>query len=34
MGGGNRTSKMVLDPRELLKLPNVEVVPNLANPNE
>src|SRR5579885_1206345 len=23
MGGGNRSSKMLLDPRELLKLPNV-----------
>ena len=32
MGGGNRISKMVLDPRELLKLPNIEVTPNLANP--
>lgn len=32
MGGGNRTSKIVLDPRELLKLPAVEVVANLANP--
>jgi len=31
MGGGNRTSKLVLDPRELLKLPNVEIVENLAN---
>ena len=30
MGGGNRTSKLVLDPRELLKLPGVEVVEGLA----
>ncbi|MFN8156854.1 MAG: YbaK/EbsC family protein [Candidatus Nanopelagicales bacterium] len=32
MGGGNRTSKLVLDPRELLKLPGAEVVEGLANP--
>ena len=32
MGGGNRSSKLVLDPRELLKLPGAEVVENLANP--
>jgi prolyl-tRNA editing enzyme YbaK/EbsC (Cys-tRNA(Pro) deacylase) len=31
MGGGNRTSKLVLDPRELLKLPGVEVVDGLAS---
>jgi hypothetical protein len=30
MGGGNRSSKLVLDPRELLKLPGVEVVEGLA----
>lgn len=29
-GGGNRTSKMLLDPKELPKLPGVEVVPGLA----
>lgn len=32
MGGGNRSSKLVLDPRELLKLPGAEVVDGLANP--
>jgi prolyl-tRNA editing enzyme YbaK/EbsC (Cys-tRNA(Pro) deacylase) len=32
MGGGNRGSKLVLDPRELLKLPGVEVVDGLATP--
>ena len=32
MGGGNRTSKLLLDPRELLKLPAVEVVEGLAKP--
>ncbi len=32
MGGGNRSSKLVLDPRELLKLPGVEVVEGLAGP--
>lgn len=30
MGGGNRTSKLLLDPNELRKLPGVEVVPGLA----
>jgi prolyl-tRNA editing enzyme YbaK/EbsC (Cys-tRNA(Pro) deacylase) len=30
MGGGNRSSKIVLDPAELLKLPGVEVVDGLA----
>ena len=30
MGGGNRTSKLVLDPIELLKLPHVKVTENLA----
>jgi prolyl-tRNA editing enzyme YbaK/EbsC (Cys-tRNA(Pro) deacylase) len=32
MGGGNRSSKLLLDPRELMKLPNVSVVEGLANP--
>jgi prolyl-tRNA editing enzyme YbaK/EbsC (Cys-tRNA(Pro) deacylase) len=32
MGGGNRSSKLLLDPSELLKLPNVHVVEGLANP--
>ena len=32
MGGGNRSSKVLLNPQELLKLPNVEVVENLAQP--
>jgi prolyl-tRNA editing enzyme YbaK/EbsC (Cys-tRNA(Pro) deacylase) len=30
MGGGNRTSKTIVDPRELVKLPRVEVVEGLA----
>ena len=34
MGGGNRSSKIVLDPAELLKLPGVEVVDGLAAPRE
>ena len=34
MGGGNRSSKLHLDPRELLKLPNVEVVDALALPRD
>jgi prolyl-tRNA editing enzyme YbaK/EbsC (Cys-tRNA(Pro) deacylase) len=34
LGGGNRSSKIRLDPTELLKLPNVEVVEGLARPKE
>lgn len=34
MGGGNRTSKLRLDPRELLKLPLAEVIHGLANPKD
>ncbi|HEY1391389.1 MAG TPA: YbaK/EbsC family protein [Ktedonobacterales bacterium] len=34
MGGGNRSSKLLLDPQELLKLPNVEVIEGLARPKE
>lgn len=34
MGGGNRSSKLLLDPHELLKLPNVEVIEGLAKPRE
>ena len=30
IGGGNRSSKIVLSPAELLKIPNTEVVENLA----
>jgi len=30
MGGGNRSSKLVLDPRQLLALPRAEVVEGLA----
>lgn len=30
MGGGNRTSKLLLDPQELLKLPNAKLVEGLA----
>jgi prolyl-tRNA editing enzyme YbaK/EbsC (Cys-tRNA(Pro) deacylase) len=30
MGGGNRTSKLRLDPQELVKLPYVEVIEGLA----
>lgn len=32
MGGGNRTSKLTLDPQELLKLPHAQVVADLAKP--
>ena len=32
MGGGDRSSKLLLDPRELRKLPGVEVVEALALP--
>ena len=34
MGGGNRSSKILLDPQELRKLPNVEVIQGLAKPRE
>jgi prolyl-tRNA editing enzyme YbaK/EbsC (Cys-tRNA(Pro) deacylase) len=34
MGGGNRSSKLLLDPRELLKLPQVSVIEGLARPRE
>lgn len=34
MGGGNRSSKILLDPQELRKLPNVEVIEGLAKPRE
>jgi len=34
MGGGNRSSKLLIDPHELLKLPNVEVIEGLARPKE
>lgn len=30
LGGGNRSSKIILHPQELLKIPNVEVVEGLA----
>jgi prolyl-tRNA editing enzyme YbaK/EbsC (Cys-tRNA(Pro) deacylase) len=31
MGGGNRSSKTILNPQELVKIPGVEVVEKLAN---
>jgi len=34
MGGGNRSSKLRHDPHELLKLPNVTVIENLAIPKD
>lgn len=34
MGGGNRTSKIVLSPPELLKLPRVRVIDGLARAHE
>ncbi|HTE58600.1 MAG TPA: YbaK/EbsC family protein [Verrucomicrobiae bacterium] len=34
MGGGNRSSKLLLDPQELTKLPNAQVVDDLAKPKE
>ncbi len=34
MGGGNRSSKLLLDPRELTRLPNAEVVEGLALPRD
>jgi prolyl-tRNA editing enzyme YbaK/EbsC (Cys-tRNA(Pro) deacylase) len=34
MGGGNRSSKLLIDPHELAKVPGVEVVQDLARPPE
>lgn len=34
MGGGNRSSKILLNPQELLKLPRVEVIDGLAKPRD
>lgn len=34
MGGGNRSSKLVLDPKYLQKLPRIAVVKGLAKPKE
>jgi len=34
MGGGNRTSKLLINPQELLKLPHIIVVDNLAKSRE
>ncbi len=34
MGGGNRSSKVLLNPSELLKLPGVTIVDGLARPKE
>lgn len=34
MGGGNRSSKLLLNPQELLKLPQVTVIDGLAKPRE
>jgi prolyl-tRNA editing enzyme YbaK/EbsC (Cys-tRNA(Pro) deacylase) len=31
LGGGNRSSKLVLDPQELHKITGIEIVPDLAN---
>jgi prolyl-tRNA editing enzyme YbaK/EbsC (Cys-tRNA(Pro) deacylase) len=32
MGGGNRSSKILLNPSELEKIPNVQIVEGLAKP--
>lgn len=34
MGGGNRTSKIIIDPQDLTKLPNVTLVDDLAKGTE
>jgi prolyl-tRNA editing enzyme YbaK/EbsC (Cys-tRNA(Pro) deacylase) len=34
MGGGNRSSKVLLNPDELKKLASVEIVEDLAKPKE
>jgi prolyl-tRNA editing enzyme YbaK/EbsC (Cys-tRNA(Pro) deacylase) len=32
MGGGNRSSKLLLNPSELMKLPNAQIIQELAKP--
>jgi prolyl-tRNA editing enzyme YbaK/EbsC (Cys-tRNA(Pro) deacylase) len=32
MGGGNRSTKILLSPQELTKIPTVQIVPDLATP--
>ena len=34
MGGGNRSTKLRLSPRELLKLPHVQIIDGLARARE
>jgi len=34
MGGGNRSSKLLLKPSELSKLPNVQIIRDLAKPRD
>jgi prolyl-tRNA editing enzyme YbaK/EbsC (Cys-tRNA(Pro) deacylase) len=34
IGGGNRSSKLILQPKQLLKLPNVQVIEGLGLPRE
>lgn len=34
LGGGNRCSKLIMSPDMLMKIPNVEVVDNLATPSK
>jgi prolyl-tRNA editing enzyme YbaK/EbsC (Cys-tRNA(Pro) deacylase) len=34
IGGGNRSSKVILDPQELTKIPQVQVVDGLAKPRD
>jgi prolyl-tRNA editing enzyme YbaK/EbsC (Cys-tRNA(Pro) deacylase) len=34
MGGGNRSSKLLLNPQELMKLPNAQVIDGLAKLRE
>jgi prolyl-tRNA editing enzyme YbaK/EbsC (Cys-tRNA(Pro) deacylase) len=34
LGGGNRYSKVVMDPKELSKLPNMQIVDGLAVPKQ
>jgi prolyl-tRNA editing enzyme YbaK/EbsC (Cys-tRNA(Pro) deacylase) len=34
VGGGNRSSKVVLDPQEMRKIPDIQVIDGLAKPKE
>jgi prolyl-tRNA editing enzyme YbaK/EbsC (Cys-tRNA(Pro) deacylase) len=34
VGGGNRSSKIILDPQQFKKVPGLQIIPDLAKPKE